>query len=446
LSYFNTGDYEYSPMQARTCAALILSTLFNEKKNLSVVMPVYLARLGDKRDRALAQELSYGVMRWYFKLDVLLAHMLERPVKHKDNDIKALLLIGLYQFQHTRIPVHAVVSGTVDACQELRKPWAKGLVNAILRRYQNESEHILEKIDGEPTVRFSHPSWFLELLQKDYPRQWQAIVEANNQKAPMYLRINPLKTTLDTYLRALDEAGIHATPTGTDSPQAIKLERPVDVDRLPFFSEGHVSVQDLAAQFAPKIMDLIAGQRVLDACAAPGGKLAHLQESEPGLAELVAIESEPHRFERLQETVDRLGLKVILKLADARDVGAWWDSIPFDRILLDAPCSATGVVRRHPDIKYLRQPDDIVAICRLQRELLAALWPLLRSGGKLLYVTCSILSRENDQQIAGFLENHGNASVIDIKANWGHNTGYGRQILPGESDMDGFYYACLQKI
>lgn len=432
-------------MQARTCAARILARIFSRQQNLSRILPRFLPALEDKRDRALAQELSYGVMRWYHRLDYILSILLNKPLKSRDMDIKALLLAGLYQFEYTRIPPHAIVSATVDSSLELRKPWAKGLVNALLRKYQKDSKYLQEKAFKVPTARFSMPGWLLGRLQNDYPEKWQEIAKACNSRPPMTLRINPCLTSPEQYSSMLKEAKIAVEPVSPNLPQAIQLSQAVDVDELPGFYDGLVSVQDLAAQFVPVLMDLQPGQRILDACAAPGGKLAHILETEPGLGEVVAIEPEASRCERLQETISRLKLRASIHRADARDTESWWDQIPFDRILIDAPCSATGVIRRHPDIKYLRQANDIQTTVQTQRQILSSLWSLLRSGGKLLYVTCSILSEENDRQAADFLDGRSDAKLIPIDGDWGHQTEYGRQTLPGDANMDGFYYACFQK-
>lgn len=429
----------------RAIAAMVIQKLLGKRQTLSLILPDYLQRLAQKKDQPLAQELCYGVMRWYFQLDFLLGQLIDKKIKSKDTDIKALILIGLYQFIHLRTPPHAVVSATVEACNELGKSWAKGLVNAVLRRYQRESEHLHKCVEADLSALYSHPAWLLELLKNNYPDSWQDIVTANNCYPPMALRVNTRKVTRDTYLTMLNQSGIQAQQAPPWLLAAIMLENPVDVDRLPEFMSGYVSVQDLAAQLTPGLLDLKPHQRVLDACAAPGGKLAHILESAPELTGAVGIESDPFRFDRLQQTLDRLQLKATLRHADARETATWWDGVEFDRILLDAPCSATGVIRRHPDIKVLRTQADIETVITLQRELLTALWPLLKTGGKLLYVTCSILDAENDQQIREFLNKHTNARIIMVETDWGINTHHGRQILPGQSNMDGFYYACVQK-
>ena len=429
----------------RAIAALVIQSLLDKRQTLSSILPGYLKGLVHKKDQALAQELCYGVMRWYFQLDFLLGILVNKHIKAKDTDIKALLLIGLYQFRYLRTPPHAVVSATVEVCNELHKSWAKGLVNAVLRSYQRKSKHLLRNVEADLSARYSHPRWLLDILKNDYPDCWQEIVTANNSYPPMALRVNTGKVARNTYMTMLNQAGITAHRAPPWTPAGIMLDNPVDVNKLPEFMNGYVSVQDLAAQLSPDLLDLKPHLRVLDACAAPGGKLAHILESEPGLNEAVGIESDRFRFGRLQQTLDRLQLKARLIHADVRETATWWDGVEFDRILLDAPCSATGVIRRHPDIKVLRTPADIETVITVQRELLSALWPLLKTGGKLLYVTCSILDSENDQRIREFLNKHSDARSIIIDADWGINTHHGRQTLPGQNNMDGFYYACVQK-
>jgi 16S rRNA (cytosine967-C5)-methyltransferase len=393
--------------------------------------------LADLREQAFAQALCYGVLRHYYSLDFILGKLLDKKLKKKDGDIRALMLIGLYQLDHMRTPAHAAVSATVDSCTTLKKPWAKNLINAILRRYQREHEQFPDLIE--------HPEWLLNMLKDEYPDRWSTIISENNLPPPMSLRVNSRVIDRARYLKQLESAGIEAQASEFNE-NGIVLTHPTNVETLPGFSEGHVSVQDLAAQLAIPLLEPQAGERILDACSAPGGKLAHLLESMPTLQEAVAIELEPHRFKKLLSTLDRIRLSATLIQNDVRAANDWWDKQHFDRILIDAPCSASGVVRRHPDIKYLRTPEDVQNITLLQTEILNALWPLLKKGGKLLYITCSVFSAENDEQITAFINRHNDANSIPIQASWGKATKYGRQILPGENAMDGFYYAQLQKI
>ena len=425
-------------------ASRILSQVIEGRKSLATLIPAELDVMTDPRERAFAQALCFGVLRRYYSLNFILNMLLDKKIKKKDGDIKALILIGLYQLDHMRIPAHAAVSATVACCTELQKNWAKNLVNAVLRRYLREHDKFPELITANESARNEHPAWLLDCLKNEYPDHWQSIVNENNRPPPMSLRVNPLKSDRLSYLKKLKIAGIEAY-TSDLNPDGIILAHPVSVERLPDFSAGHISVQDLAAQLAIPLLEPQAGERILDACSAPGGKLAHLLETMPTLKEAIAIEIEPHRFKKLEGTLERVQLRATLIQGDVRSVDDWWDKQAFDRILIDAPCSASGIIRRHPDIKYLRTAEDLQNIAVLQAEILDALWPLLKKGGKLLYITCSIFKAENDEQITAFINRHDDANSIPIQTRWGKATKYGRQILPGENAMDGFYYAQLQK-
>jgi len=313
----------------------------------------------------------------------------------------------------------------------------------VLRRYQREQAVLDAAAEAEPVARHAHPHWLLTRLQQDWPDDWQAVCAANNARAPMTLRVNTLRGSPADYQQRLTEAGLAAT-SQPHAPAALVLTEPTDVAALPGFAAGDVSVQDAAAQLAAPLLDVQAGQRVLDACAAPGGKTAHLLENNPS-AELVALDNDAARLDRVAETLARLQLAARLLHADAGQVVDWWDGKPFDRILLDAPCSASGVIRRHPDIKALRRAVDIDALAAQQARLLDALWPCLAPGGKLLYVTCSVLAAENGRQVKTFLARTPDAAALPLAADWGRPAGHGRQILPGEADMDGFFYALLVK-
>jgi len=431
-------------MQARVVASKILAKVFEEQQSLATLIPIELDMMADPRERALAQALCFGVIRHYYSLDFILSSLLEKKLKKKDSDIKALILIGLYQLDHMRTPAHAAVSASVESCKELKKTWAKNLVNAVLRRYQREHNKFPELIADNESAKNEHPTWLLDRLKDEYPQHWQSIIKENNLPPPMSLRVNTRKTDRDSYLEKLAAAGIEAHKSNFIQTGVV-LTHPVGIEALPDFSEGHVSVQDLAAQLAIPLLQPQADERILDACSAPGGKLAQLLETLPTLQEVVAIEKEPHRFKKLENTLERLGLNATLIQNDARAVDDWWDKRLFDRILIDAPCSASGVIRRHPDIKYLRTAEDVRNITVVQAEILNALWPLLSKGGKLLYITCSVFKAENDEQIAAFTDKYNDANSIPIQASWGMATEYGRQILPGDKAMDGFYYAQLQK-
>jgi 16S rRNA (cytosine967-C5)-methyltransferase len=370
--------------------------------------------------------------------------LLHKPLRDKDRDLQALLWIGLYQLIYTRVPDFAAVDGTVAASRHLKKPWAAGLVNAVLRGFQKRRDALLAEVDEDEAAATAHPTWWLQVLRSGRGAAWQDIVAANNQRPPMTLRVNRLRAGRDDYMKMLAAAGLRAEPAPhTDC--GVILDKPVDVAQLPGFSEGLVSVQDGAAQLAALLLAPQPGERVLDACAAPGGKAAHILELQPALAELVAVDNDETRMTRVKENLARLGLQAHLLVEDVGAAQRWWDGNGFDRILLDAPCSGSGVIRRHPDIKYLRRPEDISLSAAGQRRLLAALWPLVKRGGKLIYAVCSILPEENEQQMQDFLGRHENAREEPLDVAWGRALQHGRVILPGTEGMDGFYYACLKK-
>lgn len=431
-------------MNPRLAAARALTAVLNGKASLNSSLPVQLDKV-EARDRGLTQDLAFGTARWQPRLSALAAKLLQKPFKAADADVEALLLVGLYQLLYTRIPAHAAIGETVGCADKLKKPWAKALLNAVLRRAQRESEALLAELEHDPVVRTAHPRWLQKALKAFWPQQWEAICAANNAHPPMILRVNRRHQTRAGYLQLLRDSAITAQPCAY-SQDGIVLDEPCDVRNLPGFNEGWISVQDEAAQLAADLLDLAPGQRVLDACCAPGGKTCHILEVEPGLAGVVAIDLEAKRLLRVRENLDRLSLDAQLIAADGRDTAAWWDGKPFQRILLDAPCSATGVIRRHPDIKLTRQPDDIVALATLQGELLDALWPTLEVGGILLYATCSTLPTENTEVIEAFLARTSGARELDIPGQFGIKQAHGRQLLAQQGGHDGFYYAKLIKI
>ncbi|MEX5363678.1 MULTISPECIES: 16S rRNA (cytosine(967)-C(5))-methyltransferase RsmB [Pseudomonas] len=431
-------------MNPRLAAARALAAVLSGKASLNSSLPAQLDKV-EERDRGLVQDLAFGTARWQPRLDLLAAQLLQKPFKAADADVQALLLVGLYQLFYTRIPAHAAIGETVGCADKLKKPWAKGLLNAVLRRAQREGEALLADMERDPVVRTAHPRWLQKALKAFWPQQWEAICAANNAHPPMILRVNRRHHSRDAYLALLTEAGISASPCQY-SRDGILLAEACDVRGLPGFAEGWVSVQDEAAQLAADLMELAPGQRVLDACCAPGGKTCHLLEAEAGLAEVVAIDLEAKRLARVRENLDRLQLDAQLIACDARDTASWWDGKPFQRILLDAPCSATGVIRRHPDIKLTRQADDIPALAALQGELLDALWPTLEVGGMLVYATCSSLPTENTEVIEAFLARTPGARELDLALEAGLRQPHGRQLLAQEGGHDGFYYAKLIKI
>jgi len=413
-------------------------------ESLNSLLRPQLVKLSDPRQRALAQELTFGTLRCCYRLEAVLKRLLKKPLKKKDRDVHALLLVGLYQLLFLEMPPHAAVSETVGVVRQLGKEWAAGLVNGVLRNAQRQASELLEAVDGAASARWSHPDWWIKRLQQDWPQDWQQILEANNQRPPMVLRVNVSRTDRSAYLQLLKQAGIPAKPSPFPDT-AIQLEEPVVVDNLPGFSAGLVSVQDGAAQLSTSLLKLESGQRVLDACAAPGGKTGHMLESVPDLKALIAIDSNERRLIKVAENLQRLQFNTELLAADAGDPGSWWDGEPFDRILLDAPCSASGVVRRHPDIKLLRQAGDLLTLSQQQQRLLNALWPLLASGGILLYVTCSVFKQENSDTLRAFLDGHHDAVELPLRVPWGKALPVGRQLLPGDQGMDGFYFARLTK-
>jgi 16S rRNA (cytosine967-C5)-methyltransferase len=431
-------------MNPRLAAAKALAAVLSGKASLNSSLPTQLDKVED-RDRGFTQDLAFGTARWQPRLSALAAKLLQKPFKAADADVEALLLVGLYQLLYTRVPAHAAIGETVGCADKLKKPWAKALLNAVLRNAQRESETIFAELERDPVVRTAHPRWLQKSLKAFWPEQWEAICAANNAHPPMILRVNRRHHSRDTYLGLLTDAGIAATPC-VYSRDGIVLEAATDVRSLPGFADGWVSVQDEAAQLAADLLDLAPGQRVLDACCAPGGKTCHILEAEPKLAGVVAVDLEAKRLVRVRENLERLKLSAELIAADGRDTQAWWDGKPFQRILLDAPCSATGVIRRHPDIKLTRQPDDIAALAVLQGELLDAMWITLEVGGILLYATCSTLPTENTEVIGAFLARTPGARELDLATAAGIKQPHGRQLLAQEGGHDGFYYAKLIKI
>ncbi len=429
-------------MNTRLIAARVLTRVIQDGQSLTAALDANLPALELSKDKAFVQALCYGVCRHYYRLDFILTELITKPIK--DLEIKALALVGIYQLCYMRVKPYAAVSETVLATR--KKPWAKGLINALLRNFQREQEHLEQKANAANWVATSHPHWLVQKIEQDWPEHAQNILFENNQQPPMSLRVNLSRLSTEQYLQQLSTQAIKAVAVD-GCPSAIILEKPVAVELLPGFMDGLVSVQDVAAQLAANLLDVQPGQRVLDVCAAPGGKAAHILEHQPQLKELVAVDIDSTRLLRVNDTLQRLKLTATLIAGDAQAPQDWWDGQLFERILLDAPCSALGVIRRHPDIKLLRRADDIEVLQALQQNILHAIWPLLGPGGLLVYATCSILKQENEQQIAAFLATHADAKEVIIEdADWGIATIHGRQIITGTSAMDGFYYARLVKI
>lgn len=431
-------------MNIRALAAQLLTPLFKNKGSLSTQLAALEKRCPEK-DRALLRELCFGTMRFYPQLNELLKLLQNRPFNYKDVDIRALALLGLYQLIHTRIPGHAAINECVEACKVLKKPGAAKLINAVLRRFQREQEALIASLSDNPSYQFNHPDWMIAKLKNNWPEHWQQILSANNTQAPLTLRVNQKAGSRDEYLQQLDQQLGEDTATATAySPVGIRLNSSGNVEKLPGYAVGAFSVQDEAAQLCADLLDLAPGQNVLDACAAPGGKLTHILEAQPKLARVDAVELEEKRARRIEDNLQRLRLKANLLIADA-STQDWWDGEAYDRILLDAPCSATGVIRRNPDIKYLRKGEDIHALGQIQLAILENCWAMLKPGGKLLYATCSIFPQENTRLIKRFAEQRSDVQHLDIDATWGIQCEYGRQLFPQPQGHDGFYYALLQK-
>jgi 16S rRNA (cytosine967-C5)-methyltransferase len=431
----------------RAEAARLISAVVHHGKSLSEVLPQAQASMERDADRRLLGALVYGSLRWYSRMDALLSGFLGRPVPRKQKVLHALMVCGLYEQCYLSTPDHAVVSETVSAARRLGHPRAAGMVNAILRRAQREGAKALEKLDSRTELRHAHPSWLVERLKSDWPQRWETILSANNNPAPLWLRVNRQQLGREQYARELENDCGRLASLPENVPSALLLEQGIDVERLPGFETGGVSVQDGAAQLAGHSLDPRPGERVLDACAAPGNKTAHLLELAGGELDLVALDISGARLDRLRQNLQRGAYQASVLEADAAEPGGWWDGRAFDRILLDAPCSATGVIRRHPDIKWLRRGEDIAELARLQKRMLKALWPTLARGGRLVYTTCSVLREENEAVISDFLSGTKDADEVKLPVleDVASRMKYGYQILPGDSAMDGFYYVALTK-
>lgn len=386
-------------------------------------------------ERASLQDVGYGVQRFKREIeDVLHPLFLKR---NPDPPLDALLMVATYQLLHTRMAPHAVVSHAVEVAALLNGPGAKGFINGVLRNLLRQRDHLLERAHATAEGQYSHPSWWIEVLQTQYPQQWEGMLHMAQQHPPMTLRVNRRHNSREQYQQRLSQAGITSRPVGREG---LILDEPVAVSFLPGFDEGHVSVQDASAQYAPILLGLHTGQRVLDACAAPGGKAAHLLEQANEI-KLWALDKDAGRVKKMEANFVRMGMTAQCATADASHPERWWDGVLFDRILLDAPCSGSGVVRRHPDIKWLRRQEDIPVLAAAQEKLLEALWPLVRKGGRLVYSTCSIFREENQAQQQNFLSSQSNARLLPITDPLFKDG----QIHP-DPDHDGFFYAVFQKI
>jgi len=424
---------------ARALAAQGLAAVAGGR-SLRAVFADASVRLADPRDRALLSALLHAGARWWLRFDAALDGLLDQPLRTREPAVHALLVVGLAQLEILGLPEYAAVAASVDAARALRKPRFAKLVNAVLRRWLRERDARNRLLDADAQTRTAHPAWLIDALASDWPQHLDAIVVANNAEAPLWLRVNRQRATRADVAARLRETGI-LCDVSEHAADALRLQHSTDVTQLPGYAQGWFSVQDGAAQQAATLLDLRAGQRVLDACAAPGGKSAHILETAD--VDLLALDRDPARLPRLRENLARLGLTAQVRAGDAADP-SWWDGLPFDRILLDAPCSATGIIRRQPDVKLHRRAADVTALAATQRRLLDALWPMLKPGGRLVYATCSLLAAENAQQIAAFLQRQGAARAVAVGLPWQH-AGVGAQNLPGVGDMDGFFYAIVEK-
>jgi 16S rRNA (cytosine967-C5)-methyltransferase len=424
----------------RADAAKVLQQILEQGKSARECLPA--AQLSySEQDKAWLQEMVYGVLRQLPILQFWLRLLLEKPLKNRFKVVELLILLGFYQLAFSRVSTHAAVSETVNACKSLNAVALKGLVNAILRSFIRQELH--DNIPEDQQVSSGLPKWLYKKLSHSYPKELSNLVDSMQIKAPIWLRVNQLQISREQYTAELESQNIEFT-LGAEQTDGIVLTKGKDITTLPGFQEGWFAVQDGAAQLAAQLLAPLPNERILDCCAAPGGKTCHLREVQADIGTLIALDIDQQRLARVSENLLRLGHQADLIAGDASAPDGWWDGSQFDRILLDVPCSATGIIRRHPDIKWLRKGTDIEVLVNLQAKILDAMWPLLKSGGTLLYATCSILPEENHQQISAFLTRTADA-VLDESFNHDSLTQPGRQILPGEQQMDGFYYARLLK-
>jgi len=430
-------------INCRAGAALALLDVVDKQKSLTPLLIRYAEKI-PANDKGLLQHICYGSCRHFFSLNALSKMLLEHPLPEDARPVQALMWVGLYQLAYSDISEHAAIHETVEACGQLKQDKYRGLLNAILRRFQREKTELLEGLKSSDVPHYQHPKWLIKLLKKSWPDQWQSICEQANIQAPMCLRVNTNQGSVSEYLQQLEEGEIKAT-NGELSLTSIYLDKPMDVFALPGFAQGSCSVQDEAAQMAAQLLDPQKGEKILDACSAPGGKTCHLLEHANGEIELTAMDADELRLGRVHENLERLGFEAKTLVGEAQHPDQWWDGDAFDRILLDVPCSATGVIRRHPDIKLLRQKQDIDNLAQLQLSILQQAWQMLKPGGSLLYATCSILPLENANNIEAFLGEQADADLQKIELSSGHDTGFGWQLFPNANSHDGFFYALLKK-
>ncbi|KAA8994867.1 16S rRNA (cytosine(967)-C(5))-methyltransferase RsmB [Affinibrenneria salicis] len=421
----------------RSIAAKVVGQVLDNGQSLSALLPDQQRGLSEK-DRALLQELCFGILRVLPQLEWCIQQLMARPMVGKQRTLHYLIMVGLYQLLYTRIPIHAALSETVQGAVVLKRPQLKGLVNGVLRQFQRQQPELMQRAANHSS-RYFHPDWLLNRIQRAWPEQWEQIVAANNARPPMWLRVNLQRHTTDAWLALLQATGKNAE-RHSQIEEALRLNEPCVVSLLPGFSQGWVTVQDVSAQGCVHWLNPQDNEDILDLCAAPGGKTTHILEKAPA-ARVLAVDIDEQRLARVKENLQRLRLHATIKQGDGRRPEEWCGDQQFDRILLDAPCSATGVIRRHPDIKWLRRNEDIAELARLQKEILEAVWPRLKAGGTLVYATCSILPEENSEQIRDFLSRHDDAQLMDT----GDQQQPGVQKLPDPQGGDGFFYAKLVK-
>ena len=437
----------------RATAAIIIAKVAYSHQSLTQTFEQYAKALSGE-NASLVKALCFGTLRFFPRFEALMDNAMSRPIKKTEGELRALIAVGIYQLLDSRIPAHAAISETVDASLILKKKWAKGLVNALLRRVQREPEWCITQFNKTETAQYCFPEWLIKTIKKDWPETWRSVLEESNLQAPMVLRVNCNQSNPEKYKELLQELDIEST-THALAKDALVMAHPVNVEKLPGFFEGLVSIQDAAPQLSADFLDLKPNHRVLDACAAPGGKTGHILERQPSI-HCVALDVDEIRLRKVENNLRRLGLKAQCIAADAAQLDTWWDGVLFDRILLDAPCSGTGVIRRHPDIKLLRNAADIQQTQLIQKALLEQLWKTLKPGGRLVYSTCSIIHQENEHQIVTFMKKHPDAEIIQPKSNLilslqneppkdNLNAQLGWQIAPGWNQMDGFFYAILCK-
>jgi len=443
-----------SSVSSRLQALWWLSSVIKDGRSVNDVLSTKLKKSADLSDFPFAKQLLFGSLRYYHQIKAILDQLLEKPLKQKDLDVYSILIMGVYQLKHLSVPDHAAISESVELAKKIKKPWAARLVNGILRNYLRQAEQIELKLAKAKTFQFSHPNWITNQLDADWGEQYQQILEQNNFQAPMIIRINSAKISLEDYIQELNSAGLIGAKHSV-AEDALVLESACDVNKLPGFDSGLVSVQDAAAQLVVELLALdeqTKGLKVLDACAAPGGKTTHILQRYPEVC-LTSVEMSEKRIQKIEQTLIRLGLdkqaKFKLLCSDLLDLEHWWDGEFFDRILIDVPCSASGVIRRNPDIKLHRKKQDLINIVQLQAKILCTAWSILKPGGKLVYATCSVFKDENENQIKNFLVNNHKAKPYrlapKIDNQMAKHSQTGHQILPGDQQMDGFYLCGLEK-